>query len=216
MNTGTVTFNVYAFKSLMVFLSEFKMTTDHENFWRLFCIMFDDVAINLRKLFKKKFCTRYSRPWRDNQTSGQYFINQSKFNKPADLQIITVIENGNTKSFDLTVLFACLLSSGTGIMQPIRKEEKYPYRESERINALRCIRNDVLTHAKSTTLSSRLFEDKIKLLDDIYKQLRWDTTEMLRLSQEPLVTEDYKRLQKLLDDEMKKFSVLAGKDIFRD
>ena len=200
----------------MLSLSESNMSADamkkeQENFWRVLRIMWDDVPTRLCALFKQKFRTRFRESWKDEKegkAAQKTFIEQIKTNSSVDQQTIRKIEKGDTKCFDCTALFMCLLYSGTEIMKPTRQEKAYPYRDSERVDELRVMRNTV-AHAKTTkTMSVSTFNNNITSLTDIYKQLHWDTTEMLQLAQKPVVTEECNRLKKLLDDEMERFRAL--------
>ena len=184
------------------------MTNDEENFWRVVRILLDDVPCRLRDLFKTKFRRRYKRAWGDDRASGQFFI--AKCNtRYTGQHIIDVIKQGDTAQYDCAALFTCLLYSGTGILQPTPRHgvRTHPIEDSERIDELRVMRND-MAHARSPALPGATFNQKITSFEDIYAQLHWDPTVMRRLARDPVVTAECTRLKQQLDAEKQRYSAL--------
>ena len=214
MNAGVADVNVYAFKRLVYIsfqnsnMSVAPLTPDQENFWRLIRILWDDVPRRLRVFFKSKYHQLFNIAWGDNQLSGEFFI--ANCDTRHILQhIIDTIRQGDTALYDCTALFTCLLYSGTEILLPkLRRGTRTPpIRDSERVDELRKMRNE-LAHSTSASVPSATFNTKLSSLEDIYAQLHWDPTEMRRLAQDPVVTAECTCLKQLLDAERQRYSGL--------
>ena len=101
--------------------------------------------------------------------------------KKRDKHTTTTVEQGISEQFDPTVLFFCLLYSGTNLLLPgTRKKELRmpPFHESERMDQLHEQRNAV-AHATTPSLSEADFQAKIREIEDIYTQLQWDQTQLM-------------------------------------
>ena len=197
------------------FFAEFNMsgaplTGDEERFMRLARILLDDVPTHLRATFKAKFQARFNFTWGENRTSGEFFV--ANFSAPRTPRHVTdVIRHGITQQFDSTALFTCLLFSGTGILLPTprRGTRTYPFQDSERIDQLRMMRNE-LAHATSASLSLGSFRHKIASLNTIYAQLHWNPTLMRQWARAPVATAECVRLQQQLSVERQRYISLDG------
>ena len=197
------------------FLSEFNMsgaslTDDQERFLRIVHILLDDVPNHLRAMLKAKFQARFGFAWGDNRATGEFFFaNFTARNTPP--HISNVIRQGKTEAFDSTARVTCLLFSGTGILLPTprRVPRPHPFTESERIDELREMRNE-LAHASSACLTQADLNQKLASLKTIYAQLLWNPTVMGQWAQDPVVTAESVRLQQLLDIERQRYISLDG------
>ena len=177
------------------------LTGDEKNFYRISRILLDDVVQQLRAEFKARFQARFGRVWGDDPQSGAFFL--AKCAEPQmSSHIKNVIMQGDTAKFETTVLMACLLFSGTGILLPTprRRCRAQPFTDSERIDELRHMRN-ILAHAVSSSISSADFNCKLTSLREIYAQLNWDSTLMTKLAHDPVVSEECTRLKDELEVE---------------
>ena len=178
------------------------MTPEEENYWRLVSILCNDVLSKLRDFFKAKFQQRFTFAWGDNQMSGEFFI--ANANTPhTEQHILDVVRRGDTAHFDATALFWCLLYSGVKILEPKARRStarSAPIRDSERIDELREMRNEV-AHARSASLSHAAFIQKLASLEDIYVQLQWDRATMRQTARGPMVTAECNRLEQELEAE---------------
>ena len=189
-------------------MSSAQLTSDEEHFWRLVRIVLEDVPDKLRGLFRKKFQERFHVTWGENQTSGEFFIANSNTSRTGQ-HIIDTIKQGDTALFDSTVLFTCLLFSGTGILlpKPRRGVRTHPIQDSERVDELREMRNE-LAHATSASLPHATFIQKLASLNTIYAQLQWNPTVMRQWARDPVVTAECVRLQQDLDAERQRYRAL--------
>ena len=187
------------------------LTGDEERFFRLARILLDDMPTHFRAMFKTKFQARFNFAWGENRTSREFFV--ASFNAPRTSRYITdVIRLGNTQQFDCTALFTCLLFSGTGILLPTPRRgiRTYPLFDSERIDQLREMRNQ-LAHATSASLTRGSFYQTIAPLNTIYAQLHWNPTLMRHLARAPVVTAECVRLQQQLSVERQRYIALDGR-----
>ena len=184
------------------------LTSDEENFWRLVRILLEDVPLKLRDLFRKKFQEQFHVTWGENQTSGEFFIANSNTSRTGQ-HIIDTIRQGDTAFYDSTALFTCLLFSGTGILlpKPRRGVRTPPIQDSERIDELREMRNE-LAHTTSASLPHATFVQKLASLNTIYAQLQWNNTVMRQWARDPVVTAECVRLQQDLDAERQRYRAL--------
>ncbi|KAI0240276.1 Protein NLRC5 [Lamellibrachia satsuma] len=189
-------------------MSGAQLTSDEEHFWRLVRIVLEDVPDKLRGLFRKKFQERFHVTWGENQTSGEFFIANSNTSRTGQ-HIIDTVRQGDTALFDSTALFTCLLFSGTGILlpKPRRGVRTQPIQDSERVDELREMRNE-LAHATSASLPHSTFVQKLASLNAIYAQLQWNPTVMRQWARDPVVTAECVRLQQDLDAERQRYRAL--------
>ncbi|KAK2163837.1 hypothetical protein NP493_1444g02012 [Ridgeia piscesae] len=174
-------------------MSGASLTDDQERFLRIVHILLDDVPNHLRAMLKAKFQARFGFAWGDNRATGEFFFaNFTARNTPP--HIANVIRQGKTEAFDSTALVTCLLFSGTGILLPTprRVPRPHPFTESERIDELREMRNE-LAHASSASLTQADFNQKLASLNTIYAQLLWNPTVMRQWAQDPVVTAESDR-----------------------
>ena len=186
------------------------LTGDEQRFMRIARILLDDVPTHLRATFRAKFQARFHFTWCENRTSGEFFV--ANISAPRTPRHVTdVIRRGITQQFDSTALFTCLLFSGTGILLPTPRSgaRTYPFSDSERIDQLREMRND-LAHATSASLELGPFNRKIASLNTIYAQLHWNPTLMRQWARVPLVTAECVRLQQQLSVERQRNTALDG------
>ncbi|KAI0232758.1 hypothetical protein LSAT2_016949 [Lamellibrachia satsuma] len=123
--------------------------------------------------------------------------------KKRDKHTTTTVEQGISEQFDPTVLFFCLLYSGTNLLLPgTRKKELRvpPFYESERVDQLREQRNAV-AHATTPSLSEADFQAKIREIEDIYTQLQWDQTQLMEAAYGRIWPVEHDRLQGKIDVE---------------
>ena len=201
--------NVYDFRHvLFIYFQNSNMENEQTNCWRFTRIMFNDVQQKLRDLLKTKFRERYKIAWGDNRTTGEFF----KANANIEGRYQSTITNGHSAQFDFTALFKCLLFSDAGILLPkFRKieERTQPITDSERVDELRVMRND-MAHALSSNLPKPAFDMKLMALKNIYKQLQWNPDEMRQMAVDPVTDEEITRLQLQLEVEREKMRALEG------
>ena len=173
------------------------LTPEEERYWRLVKVILDDMPRKLRDLFRSAFQKTYGQKWGDNLATGNFFMAKVPKSKKRDQHITTTVEQGISEQFDPTVLFFCLLYSGTNLLLPgARKKELRvsPFYESERVDQLREQRNAV-AHATTPSLSEADFQTKIQDIEYIYTQLQWDQTQLKEAAYGRLWPAEYDRLQ---------------------
>ena len=143
--------------------------------------------------------------WGNNSTSGKFFIAQvpkNKLPKKRDQHITDTVEKGNSEQFDCTTLFFCLLFSGIDLLPSARRKELRapPFNQSEYVDQLREKRNSV-AHATTASLSNAEFREFIQEIEEIYRELQWNQTELTKASSGQLWPAEYKRLQQKVDVE---------------
>jgi len=143
--------------------------------------------------------------WGNNSTSGKFYIAQvpkNKLPKKRDQHITDTVEKGNSEQFDCTTLFFCLLFSGIDLLPSARRKELRapPFNQSEYVDQLREKRNSV-AHATTASLSNAEFREFIQEIDEIYRELQWNQTELTTASSGHLWPAEYKRLQQKVDVE---------------
>ena len=178
-------------------------TPEEERYWRLVKVILDDMPRKLRDLFRSAFQKTYQQKWVDNLATGNFFMAKVPKSKKRDKHITTTVEQGISEQFDPTVLFFCLLYSGTNLLLPgARKKELRvsPFYESERVDQLREQRNAV-AHATTPSLSEADFQTRIREIEDIYTQLQWDQTQLKEAAYGRLWPVEYDRLQGKIDVE---------------
>ena len=179
------------------------LTPEEERYWRLVKVILGDMPRKLRDLFRSAFQATYGWKWVDNLTIGKFFVTMVPNSKKRDKHITTTVEQGISEQFDPTVLFFCLLYSGTNLLLPgARKKELRvsPFYESERVDQLREQRNAV-AHATTPSLSEADFQTRIQEIEDIYTQLQWDQTQLKEAAYGRLCPVEYDRLQRKIDVE---------------
>ena len=121
--------------------------------------------------------------------------------KKRDPHITCTVEKGITANFDCTSLFYCLLYSGTGLLLPGARKKgsrQPPFAQSERVDQLREQRN-ALAHATTPSVSGADFQARIKEIEDIYRELQWDQTQLKKAARDPLWPTEYDRLQQKIE-----------------
>ena len=179
------------------------LTPEEERYWRLVKVILDDMPRKLRDLFRSAFQKTYGQKWVDNLATGNFFMAKVPKSKKRDKHITTTVEQGISEQFDPTVLFFCLLNSGTNLLLPgARKKElrMSPFYESERVDQLREQRNAV-AHATTPSLSEADFQTRIQEIEDIYTQLQWDQTQLKEAAYGRIWPVEYDRLQGEIDVE---------------
>lgn len=81
------------------------------NVFRLCRIVLDDVPNVLRKIFKNEFQQKYHHPWTDNCTSGNMLMKHDHWQTKLFHPQLKLLRDGNTQSWDSTLLFHVLLHS---------------------------------------------------------------------------------------------------------
>ena len=179
------------------------LTKEEERYWRLVKVILGDMPRKLRGLFRSAFQKTYGQKWVDNLATGNFFMAKVPKSKKRDKHITTTVQQGISEQFDPTVLFFCLLNSGTNLLLPVvRKKElrMSPFFESERVDQLREQRNAV-AHVTTPSLSEADFQTKIQEIEDIYTQLQWDQTQLKEAAYGRLWPGEYDRLQGEIDVE---------------
>ena len=121
--------------------------------------------------------------------------------KKRDPHITCTVEQGITANFDCTSLFYCLLYSGTGLLLPGARKKgsrQPPFAHSERVDQLREQRN-ALCHATTPSISQADFQARIKEIEDIYRELQWDQTQLKKATRDTLWPTEYDRLQQKIE-----------------
>ena len=179
------------------------LTPEEERYWRLVKVILDDMPRKLRELFRSAFQKTYRLAWGDNSVTGNFFLANVPTSKKRDKHMITTVEQGISEQFDTTVLFFCLLNSGTNLLLPgARKKElrMSPFYESECVDQLREQRN-AMAHATTPSLSGADFQTRIQEIEDIYTQLQWDQTQLKEAAYGRLWPAECDRLQGKTDVE---------------
>ena len=179
------------------------LTPEEERYWRLVKVIIDDMPRKLSDLFRSAFQATYGWKWVDNLTMGKFFVAMIPNSNKRDKHITTIVEQGISEQFDPTVLFFCLLYSGTNLLLPGARKKEFrmsPFYESERVDQLREQRNAV-AHATTPSLSEADFQTRIQDIEDIYTQLQWDQTQLKEAAYGRLWPVEYARLQGKIDVE---------------
>ena len=179
------------------------LTPEEERYWRLVKVILDDMPIHLRDLFRSAFQKTYRLAWGDNSATGNFFMAMVPKSKKRDKHITATVEQGISEEFDPTVLFFCLLYSGTNMLLPGARKKEFrvsPFYESERVDQLREQRNAV-AHATTPSLSGADFQTRIQEIEDIYTQLQWDQTQLKEAAYGRIWPVEYDRLQGKIDVE---------------
>ena len=179
------------------------LTPEEERYWRLVKVILDDMPRKLRDLFRSAFQKTYRLAWGDNSATGKFFVAKVPKSKKRDKHMTATVEQGILEQFDFTVLFFCLLNSGTNLLLPgARKKElrMSPFYESECVDQLREQRNAV-AHATTPGLSEADFQTRIREIEDIYTQLQWDQTQLKEAAYGRLWPVEYDILQGKIDVE---------------
>ena len=179
------------------------LTKEEERYWRLVKVILGDMPRKLRDLFRSAFQKTYGQKWVDNLATGNFFMAKVPKSKKRDKHITTTVEQGISEQFDPTVLFFCLLNSGTNLLLPVMRKKELrvsPFYESERVDQLREQRNAV-AHATTPSLSETDFQTRIREIEDIYTQLQWDQTQLKEAAYGCIWPVEYDRLQQEIDVE---------------
>ena len=179
------------------------LTPEEERYWRLVKVILGDMPRKLRDLFRSAFQATYGWKWVDNLATGNFFMAKVPKSKKRDKHITTTVEQGISEQFDPTVLFFCLLNSGTNLLLPVMRKKELrvsPFYESERVDQLREQRNAV-AHAPTPSLSETDFQTRIQEIEDIYTQLQWDQTQLKEAACGCICPVEYDRLQQEIDVE---------------
>ena len=179
------------------------LTKEEERYWRLVKVILGDMPRKLRDLFRSAFQKTYGQKWVDNLATGNFFMAKVPKSKKRDKHITTTVEQGISEQFDPTVLFFCLLNSGTNLLLPVMRKKELrvsPFYESERVDQLREQRNAV-AHATAPSLSETDFQTRIREIEDIYTQLQWDQTQLKEAAYGRIWPVEYDRLQQEIDVE---------------
>ena len=179
------------------------LTPEEERYWRLVKVVLDDMPRKLRELFRSAFQKTYRLAWGDNSATGKFFMAKVPESKKRDQHITTTVEQGNSEQFDCTVLFFCLLYSGTNLLLPGARKKVLrvsPFYQSEHVDQLREQRNAV-AHATTPSLSEAVFQARIQEIEDIYTQLQWDQTQLKEVAYGHLWPTEYDKLQQKIDVE---------------
>ena len=183
------------------FQSTLPLTPNDENFWRLVKILLEDVPSKLRTFFQSAFQKKYRIAWGENSTSGELFMAMVPPSKKRDPHITCTVEQGITANFDCTSLFYCLLYSGTGLLLPGARKKgsrQPPFAQSERVDQLREQRN-ALCHATTPSVSQADFHARITEIEDIYRELQWDQTQLKKAARDPLWPTEYDILRQKIE-----------------
>ena len=86
------------------------------NFYRLCCVVLDDIPEVLRDVFKQNVQAKHKYNWTDTPKSGQWLLQQEKLNSKLSLQQRQLLENGNTNDWDSALLFHVLLYSNLHLL----------------------------------------------------------------------------------------------------
>ena len=179
------------------------LTPEEERYWRLVKVILDDMPRHLRELFRSTFQKTYRLAWGDNSATGKFFMAMVPNSKKRDKHTATTVEQGISEQFDPTVLFFCMLYSGTNLLLPgTRKKELRvpPLYESECVDQL-CEQRNAVAHATTPSLSEADFQAKIREIEDIYTQFQWDQTQLMEAAYGRIWPVEHDRLQVKIDVE---------------
>jgi len=99
MHTHTIAFKILIYISSSI------------NFLRLCYIIVEDVPQVLRILFQSQFSGKYKHQWTDTPQSGQLLMSYERWRSKLGTPQIQLLQNGNTKQWDPTLIFHVLLYS---------------------------------------------------------------------------------------------------------
>lgn len=178
-------------------MSEQSRTPDEKRFIRLIKILLGDVTIKLRQLFRSAYKEKYNKVWENDSTSGKFYMTMVPKPNKREKHMVQIVEQGNTDNFDNSVLFYCLLRSGTDLLLPgVRNKESRvsPFSQSERVDQLRALRNAVV-HATAASITEADFNAMVKEIVVIYTELQWDQTQLKEAASGILWAEEYDKLR---------------------
>ena len=193
--TQVITISFYVFSE-----SKYEdLSQNDENFWRLKQILHRDVPEKLTELFKSLFLAKYRFAWGDNSTFGNFFMENVPASEKPDQLITSTVRQGNTGQFDGDALYYCLLDSGTDLLEPEARTN---------VEKLRA-QSKALDDATSTNLPDEDFRTRLQVIQDIYRTLKWDQSQLRVVSQGRLSPEDCERLK-----EEKFEKIVRGKSVY--
>ena len=186
--------------NLQIVTMSTRLSVDEENFLKLTRIILDELRSKLRNLFINEFARKYGYAYGDDPASGTFFLsNVLPQNKSRDAAVRDKIQNGDSKLFDCTTLFYCLLHSAALLQPPMRPKNSWtqPYNSSELLDMLREHRN-MFAHSTSAEINQVDFDDRVNVMQIIYQQLGWSCTDLQQAASDPLTTEECHRLEQAL------------------
>ena len=162
------------------------ITQNVEHFWRLKQILHKDVLEKLRECFKSEFQAKYNLVWEDNSTSGNFFLMKIPHTKKPDQPITFTVSQGNTEEFNGDALYYCLLDCGTDLLESETRTN---------VEKLRA-QSKALDDATSTNLPDKDFRARLQEIQDVYRTLQWDQSQLCEVTQRPLSRDDKYMLTK--------------------
>ena len=131
------------------------------------------------------------------------FLNQGK-NHPIKQSLL----NGDCETWDCTVLFYVLLSSGHQLLMPARRKQlrTQPLQDSEYVDMLREERNAV-AHAKKAELSDAEFYQLVQNVEIAFHGIGFSTDCVNKMKTAVLETSEVKALKDLLKTEVERYDL---------
>ena len=116
--------------------------------------------------------------------------------------------NGNCETWDCTVLFYALLSSGHQLLMPARRKQlrTQPLQDSEYVDMLREGRN-AITHAKKAELSDTEFHQLVLNVEMAFRGIGFSTDCVNKMKTAVLETSEVKALKDLLKAEVERYDL---------
>ncbi|KAK2162896.1 hypothetical protein NP493_1500g00045 [Ridgeia piscesae] len=116
-----------------------------------------------------------------------------------DQFITSTVRQGNTGQFDGDALYYCLLDSGTDLLEPETRTN---------VEKLRA-QSKALDDATSTNLPDEDFRTRLQVIQDVYRTLKWDQSQLRVVTKGRLSPEDCERLkeekfEKIVREKVKK------------
>ena len=174
------------------------VSKERENYFRVMIIMNDVIAKCLRLEFVKGWNSNFEHQWNDDQKSGEQLLEVMKMRdkKFPFKKWEPQFKEGDSSKWDCTKLFFMLaddrglsLARNIGVMR--------------RIDDIKAIRNEITGHAAKPECSDSEFKNYVNKLKDSARTIGWENCldEIEAVENQVLKTEDYRRIEKQLDQQ---------------
>ncbi len=170
----------------MIFI--FSFFSYRENFFRLCCIILDDVSASLRKIFHSKFEEKYKNKWEKHkgtlENTGKWFLGKEKNNIKLNGDQKRLIENGCIKNWDTTLLTHALIYSSHNLLSPQSKER-------DAVKTLSKLRNDEYGHCSSASITKEKLDNVVQKIEAQYKILNQPCQTLQKILKGIIITSLY-------------------------
>ncbi|XP_067019616.1 uncharacterized protein [Acropora muricata] len=150
-------------------------TEEQLNYYRICCIITDELTDGLRTIFKQEWDNRYATTlgeWKDEAKNGQDFKNgESPRNQARNQELLGTMINGNRTEWDCTMLFYAILYSdciGRGLNAVVRSN----------VDDLRKFRYQDFAHLPRGQISEPKFQSAIAKVQGVFQALGLSTVKI--------------------------------------